>query len=52
MSRKSDTHGMDESRIEELVRAAREVAACAYAPYSRYHVGAALLTASGEIVPF
>ncbi len=50
MSGKRDTRAMDESRFEELVRVAREAAACAYAPYSRYRVGAALLTASGEIV--
>ncbi len=36
--------------IEALVVAARETANFAYAPYSRYRVGAALLTASGEIV--
>ena len=34
---------------EELVERAREVRARAYAPYSHYCVGAALLGASGEI---
>lgn len=37
-------------RAEELISAARSAARIAYAPYSRYAVGAALLTASGEIV--
>lgn len=35
---------------ETLVAAAREIAGRAYAPYSAYRVGAAVLTASGEIV--
>ena len=34
----------------ELLARARELAGRAYAPYSRYAVGAAVLTASGEIV--
>jgi len=33
-----------------LMAAAREAAASAYAPYSRFHVGAALLMADGSIV--
>ena len=33
-----------------LVEAAREAAKNAYAPYSKFHVGAALLTAEGEVV--
>ncbi len=37
-------------RAEELLEAARQAAQGSYAPYSRYAVGAALLTASGEIV--
>lgn len=41
---------MSPDRVEELVAAAREAASAAYAPYSKYVVGAALLTASGEIV--
>jgi cytidine deaminase len=34
---------------EELTRAAAEVQKRAYAPYSRYHVGAAVLGGSGRI---
>jgi len=41
---------MSPDRLDELVAAAREAASAAYAPFSRYAVGAALLTASGEIV--
>ena len=32
-----------------LIKKAAEAAKIAYSPYSRYHVGAALLTKSGEI---
>lgn len=35
---------------EELLEQAREAAARAYVPYSRFHVGAALLFKSGEIL--
>jgi cytidine deaminase len=41
---------MDGDKARELVEAARQAAAAAYAPYSEYRVGAALLTDSGEIV--
>ena len=34
----------------ELVAAAREAAARAWAPYSRYRVGAAVRTASGDVI--
>ena len=37
-------------RREELLRAARTAAAGAYAPYSNFHVGAALLFADGSVV--
>ena len=35
---------------EELLKQAREAADLAYAPYSRFHVGAALLFADGTVV--
>ncbi|HEX8951911.1 MAG TPA: cytidine deaminase [Polyangia bacterium] len=35
--------------MKELLEAARAVRANAYAPYSRYHVGAAVRAASGKI---
>lgn len=38
----------DDQRLE-LVRRAQEALKAAYAPYSKYPVGAALLTSSGEI---
>lgn len=39
----------DEAKIEALLDAAREARENAYAPYSRYLVGAAVLTDDGEI---
>jgi len=41
---------MDPQRARELVEAARRASERAYALYSDYRVGAAVLTASGEIV--
>lgn len=35
---------------DELLKAAREIADRAYAPYSRFHVGAALLMEDGEVI--
>ncbi len=40
---------LDESEILALVNASRQASLNAYAPYSRYAVGAAVLTASGRI---
>lgn len=39
----------DLARMEELLDAARHVRLQAYEPYSKYQVGAAILTASGRI---
>jgi cytidine deaminase len=41
---------MTREEREQLVREARRAAEAAYAKYSRYRVGAAVLTAFGEIV--
>ena len=40
---------MEKQRREELIAGALEARERAYAPYSHYAVGAALLTAEGEI---
>ncbi len=40
---------MDNTTVEKLVNAAIEVAQKAYAPYSNYHVGAALYAEDGTI---
>ena len=40
----------DTAAIKRLIEAARDAAGHAYAPYSNYHVGAALLLDTGEIV--
>ncbi len=37
--------------IDDLFAAARSAQAAAYAPYSRFRVGAAVLTASGRVFP-
>ena len=42
--------GIDEPLVERMMAAARAAADHAYAPYSHFPVGAAVLTASGEIV--
>lgn len=40
---------MEEARIQELIRTAIEQLAYSYAPYSHFHVGAALLAKNGKI---
>ena len=40
---------LTDKQEQELIRAAREVRDKAYAPYSKYNVGAALLTKTGKI---
>lgn len=40
---------LNDEKRQELIRAANEVKAKAYAPYSNYHVGAALLSKTGNI---
>lgn len=42
--------GLTRDQISELMQHARAVAKNAYAPYSRFKVGAALLLSNGEIV--
>ena len=42
--------GIDDGTVDALMSAARTAAGHAYAPYSGFPVGAAVLTASGEIV--
>lgn len=46
----ADFASMDATPQKALVDAALSARARAYAPYSQFHVGAALLTASGEIL--
>jgi cytidine deaminase len=41
---------LSSEKLAELTGAARRVQARAYAPYSNFHVGAALLTEAGEII--
>ncbi len=41
---------VDQATIDRLVEAARHARRCAYAPYSHFAVGAAVLTRSGKVV--
>ncbi len=40
---------LNDEKKQELIKAAYEVRSKAYAPYSKYNVGAALLTKNGEV---
>jgi cytidine deaminase len=40
---------VDDERLDELLRAARASLPNAYAPYSRFHVGAAILSEDGAV---
>ena len=40
---------LEKSKAEELLKIAFEQTKSAYAPYSHFHVGAALLTKSGKV---
>lgn len=42
---------LDDAMVDRLIAAARGAASHAYVPYSHFPVGAAVLTASGDIVP-
>jgi len=42
---------LDDAMVDRLIAAARGAASYAYVPYSHFPVGAAVLTASGDIVP-
>jgi cytidine deaminase len=50
MSQNEATAGINPTQIEELYRLARTIAENAYAPYSRFRVGAAVLLEDGRIV--
>ena len=40
---------LTDERIKELIEASQDAKSRAYAPYSNFHVGAALLTADGKV---
>lgn len=50
MASQTVRHKLDHARIDQLRSAALEVSHRAYAPYSNFLVGAALLLESGEVV--
>jgi len=43
------TPPLAEEKIKELIEASQDAKSRAYAPYSNFHVGAALLTAEGRV---
>ncbi len=45
-----DASSAPEASLDELIAAAKRVAGSAWCPYSRFAVGAALLTSSGKVV--
>lgn len=45
-----DRIGIDGSQLQRVIAAAKETSKLAYAPYSKYRVGAALLLGNGNIV--
>jgi cytidine deaminase len=50
MTSQTPAYGMDATTVQQLRDEAARVARNAYAPYSNFHVGAALLLSNGEIV--
>lgn len=42
---------IDEAEVARMLAAARRAQRAAYAPYSKFRVGAAILTAHGRIIP-
>ncbi len=42
-------HGISSEQRDQLLAAARQVMDRAYAPYSKFHVGAAILTSDGKV---
>jgi cytidine deaminase len=49
MTEIEDPREMDDSRLDEMLGAAREILPRAYVPYSGFHVGAAILNGDGSI---
>ncbi len=49
LARSENRSALDESRIEELIALAKGASANAYCPYSKFRVGAVVLTTSGEV---